>query len=290
MVILLVLCASWGLNQVSIKVVNQGVSPLMQCGIRSIGATILLLIWMVIRRDIILEKDGTLWPGISAGILFSLEFLLIYWGLDYTLASRAVIFLYLTPFVVAIGAHLFVPGERLSIVQVAGLCCAFAGIVFAFSESMHLPTRRVLFGDMMLVGAALLWGSTTVLIKASGLATIKPSKVLLYQLAVSAVVLPIGSWIKNEPGIMRISALITANILYQTVWVAFITYLAWFWLVRHYPPSRLAAFTFCTPLFGVLAGGLILSEPITGRLLLALASVALGIYLVNRPAADRKIS
>jgi drug/metabolite transporter (DMT)-like permease len=48
--------------------------------------------------------------------------------------------------------------------------------------------------------------------------------------------------------------------------VAFVTYLAWFWLTLHYPPSRLASFTFLTPLFVVLAGGLLLSEPITGGL------------------------
>ena len=280
---LLVLCASWGLQQVSIKIVNQGISPLIQSGIRSAGATVLLLIWMVARRESLFHKDGTLWWGIIAGLLFAGEFLLIYWGLEFTLASRSVIFLYLSPFVVALGAHLFIPGERLTLIQVAGLCCAFAGILFAFSESLSYPTYRMLIGDCMLIGAAIFWGSTTVLIKAGPLALIKPSKTLLYQLAVSAVVLPLGALIKGEPGIVMMTPLIAVNMLYQILWVAFITYLAWFWLIRNYPPSRLASFTFCTPLFGVLAGGLLLNEPITSKLLLALLCVGLGIYLVNRP-------
>jgi drug/metabolite transporter (DMT)-like permease len=71
------------------------------------------------------------------------------------------------------------------------------------------------------------------------------------------------------------------------VGVAFITYLAWFWLVRRYPASRLASFTFLTPLFGVLAGGVLLNEPITNMLLLALVLVGTGIYLVNRPVAGQ---
>ena len=287
MATLLVLCASWGLQQVSIKIVNQGISPLIQSGIRSAGAAILLLIWMRVRREPLMQKDGTLWWGIAAGILFAGEFLLIYWGLEFTFASRSSIFLYLSPFVVALGAQLFIPEERLSLVQVVGLCCAFAGIVFAFSESLSFPTYRMLIGDTMIVGAAVFWGSTTVLIKASPLARIKPSKTLLYQLAVSAVVLPIGAMVKGEPGIVMLNSIIVANVLYQTVWVAFITYLAWFWLIRNYPPSRLASFTFCTPLFGVLAGGLLLKEPITAKLLIALVCVGLGIYLVNRP--DKKI-
>ncbi len=284
MAVLVMLCASWGLQQVAIKVTNPGVSPLLQAGIRSIGATILAAVWIMIRREPLLEKDGTLWWGLAAGLLFSGEFLLIYWGLEFTNASRAVIFLYLSPFVVALGAQLFIPGERLRVIQVVGLCAAFCGIVIVFGESLRHPSNRMLIGDAMLAGAAVLWGATTVLIKASPLVRIKPSKTLIYQLAVSAFVLPIGSFIKGEPGIVYITPLIVGSLVYQTVWVAFITYFLWFWLIGNYPPSRLAAFTFLTPLFGVIAGGLLLSEAITSQLILALVLVGGGIYLVNRPA------
>jgi len=285
MIILVVLCASWGLNQVAIKVAIRGVSPLLQCGIRSVGATILIWIWMAVRREPLLKRDRTLWWGIAAGLLFSAEFILIYWGLEFTNASRAVIFLYMSPFVVALGAQLFIPGEHLGMIQVLGLCCAFAGIIVAFRESLSYPTYGMLIGDGMLAGASVLWGATTVLIKASPLAGINPGKTLLYQLAVSAVVLPLGSLAMSEPGIVLMNPLIAGSLIYQTVWVAFITYLSWFWLIRHYPPSRLASFTFLTPLFGVLAGGLLLNEPITSSLLLALVLVGIGIYLVNRPVS-----
>lgn len=288
MTILVVLCASWGLQQVAIKVANHGVPPILQSGIRSIGATILIGIWVFVRRESMFERDGTLWWGIMAGLLFAGEFLLIYLGLGFTNASRAVIFLYMSPFVVAIGAQLFIPGESLRKVQVIGLFCAFAGIVVAFSESLRLPTYRMLIGDGMLATAAVLWGATTVLIKASPLARIAPSKTLLYQLAVSAVALPLGSLAMGEPGIVLITPLIAISLVYQVVWIASITYLAWFWLVRHYPASRLASFTFLTPLFGVLAGGVLLHEPITRLLLLALILVGTGICLVNRPDAGRK--
>jgi len=287
MVILVVLCASWALQQVAIKIANDGVSPILQAGIRSVGATVLLWIWMVMRRKPMLERDGTLWWGVAAGLLFAGEFLLIYWGLEFTHASRAVIFLYTSPFVVALGAQLFIPGEHLRIIQVVGLCCAFAGIAVAFRESLSFPTDRMLIGDLMLVGAAVLWGATTVLVKASPLARIEPGKTLLYQLAVSAIVLPVGSLALNEPGIVLITPLIAGCLVYQTVWVAFITYLAWFWLVRRYPASRLASFTFLTPLFGVVAGGVLLNEPITSMLLLSLVLVGAGIYLVNRQASGR---
>jgi len=283
--VLIVLCASWGLQQIAIKVANHGVSPILQSAVRSVGAAVLVWIWMNVRREPIMERDGTLWWGIAAGLLFAAEFIMIYWGLEFTNASRAVVFLYMSPFVVALGAQLFVPGEHLRTTQVVGLCCAFAGIVAAFSESLKFPDHRMLIGDGMLVGAAVIWGATTVLIKAGPLAGISPSKTLLYQLAVSSMVLPLGSLARGEPGIVLMTPLIAGCLAYQAVWIAFITYLAWFWLVRHYSVSRLASFTFLTPLFGVLSGGILLNEPITGSLLLALALVGAGIYLVNRPVA-----
>ncbi len=280
--ILVILCASWGLQQVTIKVAIRGVSPVLQAGIRSIGAAVLILIWAWMRKDPIFARDGSFRRGIIVGLGFSLEFLLIYWGLEFTNASRAVIFLYTSPFVVALGAQIFIPSERLRAIQVVGLCCAFAGIIVAFGESLGLPDRRMLIGDCMLLGGAIVWGSTTVLIKAGPLAKIVPSKTLLYQLGVSAIVLPLGSLAMGESGIVAVTPLIAACLAYQILWVASVTYLAWFWLIRHYPASRLASFTFLTPLFGVLAGALLLNEPISGMLVLALVLVGTGIYFVNR--------
>ncbi len=284
--VLIILCASWGLNQVAIKFANQGISPIFQAGIRSMGSSILVLLWMSLRRSPIFLKDNTLWWGIFVGFLFSAEFILIYWGLDFTNACRAVIFINTAPFVVALGAQVFIPGERLSKIQIAGLCLAFIGIIVAFNESLNLPTKTMLIGDTMLIGAAIIWGATTVVIKASPLAYISPSKTLLYQLAVSALVLPAASLVFGESGITAITPMVGLSLFYQVFWIAFITYIAWFWLIGNYSVSKLASFTFLTPIFGVLAGALILNETITPYLFSALVLVGAGIYLVNRQGAN----
>lgn len=284
MLLLVILCASWGFQQVTIKVAMEGISPVLQAGIRSFGATIFLFLWMVFRKESIFERDGSLVWGLLAGFLFGSEFLLVYWGLEFTSASRAIIFLYLSPFVVAIGAQFFIPGENLRKIQVVGLVFAFVGIVVAFSESLQLTSSQMLVGDSMVTVAAILWGATTVVIKASPLKTIKPSKTLLYQLAVSGFILPLASLFLGEAGVEKMTPLIFGSIAYQVVWVAAITYLVWFWLIRHYPASHVSSFSFLTPLFGVMAGGLFLNEPMTPFLLAALVLVGTGIYLVNRPA------
>lgn len=270
------------MQQVVIKLTLVDISPVMQAAFRSIGALVILAGWALIRRDPLFVRDGTLWWGVAAGIFFAAEFVLIFWGLEFTNASRSVIFLFCSPFVVALGSQWFVPGERLNRLQFTGLGIAFVGIVIAFGESMTLPTRTMLIGDTMLIGAAIFWGAATVVVKAGPLATISPTRTLLYQLGVSALILPVASWSLGEPGVIRWSTFAIASVAYQTIWVVAITYLAWFWLIRYYPAPKIASFTFFTPIFGVFAGWLILDEPLTIALLVALALVATGVWLVNR--------
>lgn len=280
---LVLLSASWGLHHVAIKAAIGDVPPVFQSAIRTTAAAGLVWGWMAARRIPVFEADGTLRAGIAAGLLFGFEFLLIYWGLSFTHASRSIVFIYFSPFVVALGAHWFIPGERIRAIQVAGLIVAFAGIVAAFADALTFPTYRQLIGDAMILLAAVLWGATTVLVKASRLAVIAPGKTLLYQLGVAAVILALATPFLENPGDARFTQLAVASLFYQALWVAFITYLIWFWLIQRYPATRLAAFTFLTPLFGVFAGGVLLGEPMSDGLLAALVLVGAGVYLVNRP-------
>jgi drug/metabolite transporter (DMT)-like permease len=277
------LCALWGLNQVAIKLANAGISPVMQAGLRSVGSALLLYAWSRARGVRLFERDGTLAPGLLAGALFAIEFALMYWALEYTSASRSVVFLYTAPFFVALGGHLFVPGERLRPLQVAGLAVAFCGIVIAFGEHLDADARHTEIGDAMALLAGALWAATTLVVKATRLARVSPDKTLFYQLAVSAVVLPPLSWSFGEPGLFAPAAMVIMSLAFQIAIVAFASYLAWYWLVKHYPTGRLSAFTFLTPLFGVAAGALFLGEALSWPLLIAAALVAPGIYLVNRP-------
>jgi drug/metabolite transporter (DMT)-like permease len=286
MAVLTVLCLCWGLQQVAIKIAIPGVSPALQAGIRSAGSLLLLWGWSAWTGARLVGRDGSLWPGLAAGLLFALEFLLIFTGMAFTTASRGVIFLYTSPFVVALGAHLFLPAERMRVIQAAGLLCAFAGVAVAFADGLRLPTSRELIGDAMILLAAVAWGATTVLIKASRLASISPNKVLFYQLGVSAVALPLVSAAFGESGVTALTVPVLASLAYQIVIVAFASYLTWFWLIAHYPAGRLAAFSFLTPLFGLAAGGLLLGERISAAMVAAMLLVCFGIYLVNRRPAS----
>ena len=194
MSVLLSLCAIWGFTQVAIKVGNAGIPPFLQAGLRSAGSALLVWAYAGTRGVPLFRRDGSLGFGTLIAALFAGEFVFLYWGLVYTTAARGILFIFTSPFVVALGAHWFIPGERLRGLRIAGLCCAFAGLVLAVADGLRLPTHRELLGDGMELLAAVLWGSTTVVIKASP-HRLSPHKTLFYQLAASAPVLAFASYL-----------------------------------------------------------------------------------------------
>lgn len=281
---LLLCCALWGLNQVAAKAALTEISPLWQAGLRSLGAAVLVALWARWRGIALFRRDGSLPGGLLAGLLFGLEFACIFIGLQFTSASRMVVFIYLSPFVVALGMPFIARSERLTLRQGAGLLIAFGAVAWAFAEGFGGAGASPLqwLGDALGLLAALLWGGTTLAIRATRLAQASAEKTLLYQLGVSGLGLTAAALLVGEPAPLQWSARLGGLMFFQTVIVSFASYLLWFWLIRHYPATRLASFTLATPLFGLLAGVLLLGEPLTLRLVVALAALAAGIALVNR--------
>lgn len=280
--LLLACCAFWGFQQILIKSTVDEVPPLWQASLRFVGATALLWLWCRWRGVSLFQRDGTLLAGLLAGLLFAGEFACIYIGLQYTTASRLTVFLYTSPFVVALLLPRFVPGERLRTVQWVGLGMAFASVAVAFGEGFARSTPTQLMGDAIALAAGILWGLTTLVIRTTALAQASAEKTLFYQVAVTAVAAPLLSLALGETWRLDYSALAWGSIGLQTVVGAFASYLVWMWLLRHYPATRMSSFVFLTPVFALLFGVGLLGEPLTLALLLALGGVAAGIVLVNR--------
>jgi drug/metabolite transporter (DMT)-like permease len=259
------------------------VPPLWQASLRFVGATMLLAIWCAMRGVRLFARDGSLPAGLLAGALFAAEFACIYLGLRDTTASRLTVFLYTSPFFVALLVPRFVPAERLRAVQWIGLIVAFVAVAVAFSEGFtSAVTPRQLRGDALALAAGALWGLTTVVIRASRMATISAEKTLFYQVAVTAAVAPLLSLALGETWSFSYSTYAWGSIAAQTAIGAFASYLTWMWLLRHYPATQMASFTFLTPVFALVFGVALLHEPLTLQLVLALGGVAVGIVLVNR--------
>src|SRR5205814_10174998 len=146
---------------------------------------------------------------------------------------------------------------------------------------------RVLLGDLMLVGGAVMWAGTTLVVKATALIKAPAEKALSYQVALSIPILGIPALLTEE-GIPRVPSGLTLILMaWQSIWVVGLTFLLWFGLVKSYSASKLSAFTFITPLFGVVAAYFILHDTLTIAFGVAAPLVIAGLYLVNRPDAAR---
>jgi drug/metabolite transporter (DMT)-like permease len=281
--LMLMLCLSWGFNQIAIKLALPEIPAMLQALTRSAGALPVLLLIARVRGVKIFERDGTLGAGLFAGLLFGLEFVVIFQGLRLTSASRAVVFLYTAPFFVALGSYQFL-GERLRAWQWGGLGLSFAGVALAIGVPQANVDGRVLLGDLLIVAGGALWAATTLLVKATRLLQAPPEKALGYQVAMSVPILAFAAWISGET-IARVPGPLALSLMaYQAIWVVGLTFLLWFMLVRTYSASKLSAFTFITPLFGVVASYFILHDTLTPVFGAAALLVIAGLYLVNRPS------
>jgi drug/metabolite transporter (DMT)-like permease len=277
---MVVLCASWGLNQVAIKLALPEIPPFTQGALRSCGALPVVLAIARLRGVPIARSDGTLAAGLAAGALFALEFIFIYPGVALTTVSRGVVFVYTAPFFIALGARAFL-GEMLGVRQWSGLALAFVGIVVALGVPDPTVDARTLAGDALMIAAAATWAATTLVIKGSALAITSAEKTTVYQLAVSAVILGACTALPGEEMAALPGPVALGSLAYQAIWVVGITFTLWFALVVRYSASRLAAFTFLTPLFGIAAGYVVMGDPITPPFAVAVALVVAGLVLVN---------
>ena len=288
--LLVFVCFIWGGNMVSIKFSNVGIPPMLAATVRNAVAAALLLGFTAARRQSVWLKGVDLRYGIIIGVLFGLDFLFLYWGTSFTNASRAVIFLYTHPFWVTLGAHFVLHDDRLTPSKVAGLILAFAGVLAVFSSRSEQLPDGFWIGDLLEVLAAIFWAATTLFIKRmSAERPITHYQTLFSQLFYSIPVLGAG-WLLLDLGKpIRLTGPVLGALFYQSVIVAFFSYILWFWMIHRYPVSRLVAFTFFAPMFGVMAGGLVMGDPLPVLLWVGLACVAGGIYLVNRPGSGQSV-
>lgn len=281
--LLLGCCLLWGMQQVLIKWTLSEMPPVFQAWMRMLGATVLLVLWCRLRGIPWWHGDGTLRAGLLAGLLFAAEFVCIYIGMQYTGSSRLTVFLYTSPFWVALLVPLWARSERVHPWQWVGLVVAFGAVIFALREGLMQAEGATLAGDLLGLAAGLFWGLTTVVIRGSSLTQVRPEKLLLYQVSVSALLLPYLSLALGEAWRWDYSAWAWGAAAAQASLGGFISFLIWMWLLGRYPVTRVTSFSFFTPLFTLVFAALWLGETITTGVLLALAAVAAGMVLMNRP-------
>lgn len=289
--LMVMLCVLWGGQQSAVKLVAQDMAPTLQISLRSAIGMLLIVVFMWQQRISFALHKGPWRAGLLAGGLFAAEFLFIGEGLRYTTASHMAVFLFTSPIFTALGLHFLVPEERLSRVQWWGIVTCFAGIALAFLGGLTQPTfsTDILYGDFLALMAGLLWGSTTVILRYTGLNRIPAAQTTLYQLAMAFLVLLIASALTGQLEVNWTLAVIL-SVSAQGIIISFFTLLIWFWLLTHYLASRLVSFTFLSPIFGVAFGVWLLDDPLDATFVAGSALVIAGIAVVNRRPSRPKLT
>lgn len=269
----------WGVNSVAGKIAVEGFDPMFLSFLRAVLAGGAILVWCKYKGIKVFAHDGSLWGGSLVGLLFGVEFALIYFGLDMTSASRANLMTNTMPLFTLLGSH-FLLGERATVMKIAGTVLSFVGVAVVFFDKLSLPSPDAIYGDMLCIAGGLAWAATALAIRITNMGRLPPEKTLLYQLAGAALVslpfLPLSDGLVRE-----MSGLAFGSLMFQSFFVVAFTYVIWFSLMARYPLTGLSAFTFLSPVFGVLFSGLLLGDPLTAGLIGGLVLIVAGLIMVN---------
>ena len=268
-------------NQVVIKVTNGGFQPVFFAGVRSAGAVLCIYAWMRWRGIGLQWTAGTRLAGLITGVIFGFEFLCLFVALDLTTVGRSGVIFYSMPLWLALMSHFILPNDRMSLKKAAGLGFAFCGVSWAILDRDSGDAN--MWGDLAALGAAWGWAATAMMAKASPLARLRPEMQLFWQVLVSAPLLLVASLFFGDL-IRDLAVIHMVGLVFQIVVVVSAGFIFWLWLLSIYPASSVASFSFLSPVLSVGLGWLLLGEQVGPSLIGALALVAIGIWLINRPA------
>ncbi|MCP4745450.1 MAG: DMT family transporter [Desulfobacteraceae bacterium] len=273
------LCVVFGANPTAIKISLTGIGKFTAIGIRFSFAATALAIWAVFSGRSLKIASGQRIPLIISGLMFTLQFFLFYTGISMTYASRVSLLSNGTPFVVAVLAHFFIPGERINISKIIGLLMGFTGVTLILADPASFKTQlRV--GDFIIMAAVLVWAGNGVYTKTI-IKDYHPFQIVFYQMIFAAPFSFLAALLWDEIMIMQISGSVLLALFYQSLICAAIGFVAWNSLLKKYGASTLHSFIFIMPVSGLFISAKLLNEPLTKNILAAMVLIAIGVVIVN---------
>ncbi len=273
------ICFLFGANSVAIKISLAGFGPFTVAGVRFAiaSAAIGLWAWATGRP---FRVHGKQWLQLLIlSVIFLVQLSLFYHGLSLTYASRGILIVNFQPFVVLILAHFFIPGDKISKKKIAGLTLGLSGVLCVLLDSSSL-VAGLRTGDAVVFAATILWGINTVYVKRV-ISGFRAFHVVLYPMVASVPFFLIAGALWDPVMVGDIDAAVAAALFYQSLVTAAFGFVAWTFFLKSYGAVTVQSFTFIMPIAGVFLGGLILGEPMTGNILVALALIGSGIAVVN---------
>ena len=273
------LCVIFGSNAVAIKFSFSGIGVFTTAAIRFSLAAIAIYIWAKATGHSLMLKKGQLGQLLILGALFAVQLSMFYFGLSKSNASRGTLIVNLLPFWILFLAHFFIPGDRITRRKLFGILLGFSGVAFMFAEKQGV-TADFRTGDLIILSATIIWSCSVIYLKRI-ISAFSAFQITLYSMVFAVPVFLLEALLWDAPMISKLDFKIVGAVLYQSLITATFGFVTWNMLLQKYGAVALHSFIFIMPITGVALGGLLLGEPITSKLLIALALIVAGILVVH---------
>lgn len=273
------LCILFGSNAVAVKLAFTGIGVFTSAAIRFTIATITIFLWARFTGRTIGLKKGQIHQVLIFTALFTVQLSLFYLGLSKSNASRSTLLANLLPFFILFLAHFFIPGDQITRRKLYGILMGFGGVAFMFLEKKGVAAG-FRTGDLIILLAVVIWASSAIYLKRIISAFI-PFQLVLYSTLFSVPFFFFEALLWDDTMVSRLDAPVIGSLLYQGLITASFGFVAWNTMLQKYGAVSLHSFLFIMPIAGVAMGGLVLGEPITFKILLALVLIVSGIIVVH---------
>ena len=273
------ICMLFGANAVAIKISLEGIGVFTTAGIRFGIASVAIFLWARITGRSFEIKKEQFFQLILIAIVFTAQLSLFYLGLSKSNASRGTLLVNFQPFFTLFLAHFFIPGDRITQRKIMGILLGFTGVAFVFLEKKGVASDFEV-GDVMILAAAFLWSCNAVYTKRI-ISAYKPFQIALFPMIFSVPFFFLEGVLWDHHMIAFIDAKIIGAMVYQSLVTASFGFVVWNSLLQRYGAVALHSFIFIMPISGVLLGGLILGEPLTVNILIAMLLIVAGILMTH---------
>ena len=273
------LCIIFGSNAVAVKLAFSGMGVFTTATIRFAVAASVIFLWARFTGQTIALKKGQIHQVLVFSTLFTIQLSLFYLGLSKSNASRGTLLANLLPFFILFLAHFFIPGDRITRRKFFGILLGFGGVVFMFMENKGIAAD-LRTGDLIILLAVIIWSSSVIYLKRI-INNFIPFQLVLYSTLYSVPIFLVEALLWDGTMVTRLDLPVVSALLYQSLISASFGFVAWNTMLQKYGAVSLHSFVFVVPIAGVAMGGLILGEPITVHILLALVFIVSGILVVH---------
>ena len=273
------LCVIFGSNAVAIKFSFSGIGVFTTAAIRFSIAAIAIYIWAKASGQSLMLKKGQLYQVLILGALFAVQLSMFYFGLSKSNASRGTLIVNLLPFWILFLAHFFIPGDRITRRKFFGILLGFSGVAFMFAENEGV-TADFRTGDLIILSATVIWSCSVIYLKRI-IGAFSAFQITFHSMVFAVPVFLLEALLWDAPMVSKLDFKIIGAVLYQSLITATFGFVTWNMLLQKYGAVALHSFIFIMPIAGVALGGLLLGEPITSKLLIALTLIVAGILVVH---------